>query len=333
MKCVSSFGRLCNVLVLAAVLLFAISELVFAQAKIALDGNTIVPVNSQMPLALGAYSDQDKLNMGSPLWFDDLNVNSQHDPGEPFAATAQGGWLHPTSAQDNSCWLASGVNMLKQANLISDANGLYMDYALNGVPSPSGTLTWDDGGLQGYVIDYWKTQHPAQAANLTMNVLTWTQSLQFSNGLYAWQDVNPRTAVANYLAQGWQVGIGMWPLLDSSGNHYGGHALTIQQILAQSQPPYGTFQVTDSDRDADWSGPGDLNTYSDYNIGPVAYLGHNYYAWFNDFYSGDINYYPAGDVGYIAAIMYVPEPSVCLALAGMAGILLILRRRRMAWKQ
>jgi hypothetical protein len=328
MKCFDRLGRLCMSIILALILVLAFSQLVFAQTKAALDGGGIVAVNTQLPLTLGAYSDVDKLNMGSPLWYDDVNNDLKHDPGEPFAAVAQTGWLRPTQAADNSCWLASGVNMLKQLNLISDANSLYMDYALNGVPSPIGTLTWDDGGLQQYVVEYWETQHPAQAANLRMDVLTWSGSLQFGDGHYAWEDVNPRSTVANYLAQGWQVGIGMWPL-DGSGIHYGGHALTIQEVPAQSPPPLGTFVVTDSDRDHDWSASGDLNTYVDYTYGPTTYLGHNYYAWFNDFYSGDVqNSWPDGDVGYVVALRTVPEPSACMMLAGMTAILLAWRLRR-----
>jgi hypothetical protein len=268
----------------------------------------------------------DKLNLGAPLWYNDVNNNLGHDPGEPFAAVAQSGWLRPTQATDNSCWLASGVNMLKQLNLVSDANALYMNYALNGVPSPGGILTWDDGGLQQYVIQYWATQHPAQAANLQMNVYTCSTALQYPDGHYAWQDVNIRGKVANYLANGWEVGIGMWPLY-GNGIHYGGHALTIQAVPAQSAPPFGAFEVTDSDRDNDWSGPGDLNTYADWTYGPTAYQGHNYYAWFNNFYSGDWNYWPDGDVGYMVAIT-VPEPGAWAMLPCMAAMWFVCRPRR-----
>ena len=125
---------------------------------------TLVPAYNLPPAVLGGpYSDVDKLNLSTLTnWYDDLNANGKHDPGEPFAATSQAGWHRPVQAADNSCWLASGVNMLAQLGLVTDAKGLYMDYALNGVTSPGGMLTWDDGGLQQYVISQWAAQHAAQ---------------------------------------------------------------------------------------------------------------------------------------------------------------------------
>ena len=298
-----------------------------ANADIAIrDSSTLTTVSVQVPLVLG-YSDQDKLNLDTlKNWYDDVNNNSVHDPGEPFAATAQGGWSRPVQAWDNSCWLASGVNMLKQLGKISDANALYMDYALNGVASPSGTLTWDDGGLQEYVVQQWGNQHPAQAVDLQVVVLTKSNTVQFVDGHFAWEDVNIRSAVGTYLASGYEVGIGMWPLYAGSV-HESGHALTMQGVPAQSSPPNGTFSVTDSDRDADWTQSGDLNTYADWTYGPTAYEGHNYYAWFNDFYSGNWSYWPDGDVGYVVAI--IPEPAT-LSLLALGGLMALVRRRRSA---
>jgi hypothetical protein len=116
----------------------------------------------------------------------------------------------------------------------------------------------------------------------------------------------------------------MYPLY-GDGNHYGGHALTVQAVPAQSSPPFGTFSVTDSDRDTDWIQPGDLNTYADWTYGPVASGGHNYYAWFNDFYSGDLNTWPDGDVGYVVAV--IPEPAT-LSLLVLGGLSLLRRKRK-----
>ena len=147
--------------------------------------------------------------------------------------------------------------------------------------------------------------------------------LEFSDGHYAWEDVNPRQAAADYLAQGWQVGIGMWPLY-SNGVHYGGHALTVQEIGPQADWPFGTFTVTDSDRDHDWTSIGDLNTYADYNYGPVDYNGHTYYPWFNDFYSDDLNSWPDGDVGYLVAVIPEPATVTMFVICGFS----MLRRRR-----
>jgi hypothetical protein len=246
-------------------MLLAVGTSAQAQDMAVRDGSALTVTEIQVPPALG-YSDQDKLNLGGTLknWYDDVNNNGLHDAGEPFAAAAQGGWSRPVEAWDNSCWLASGVNLLKQLGKISDAGALYMDYALNGVASPSGTLTWDDGGFQEYVIQQWASQHPAQAGNLQMTVITIHHA--FSDGHYAWEDVNIRGAAATYLASGYQVGFGMYPLY-GDGNHYGGHALTVQAVPAQSSPPFGTFSVTDSDRDTDWIQPGDLNTYADWTSG------------------------------------------------------------------
>jgi len=289
------------------------------------DDTILVPVNIQLPQYLGTYSDVDKLNLATlKNWYNDLNNNNLHDPGEPFAAAAKGGWGNPKVASDNSCWLASGVNMLKQLGKVTDANALYMNYALNGVTSPAGTLTWDDGGLQEYVVQQWATQNPTHAADLQTNIHWRSAIVSYGDGHYAWEDINARSAVANYLAAGWEVGIGMWPL-DSSGHYSSGHALTMQAVPPQSSPPKGTFDVTDSDRDNDWSGPGDLNTYADWTYGPTAYLGHNYYAWFNDFYSGNWAFWPDGDVGYVVAI--TPEPTT-LGLLALGGLALLARRRR-----
>jgi len=138
--------------------------------------------------------------------------------------------------------------------------------------------------------------------------------------MFLWENFDPRTATDNYLQNGWEVGIGMWPLL-SSGGHDDGHALTIQDIAAGM-----TFDCTDSDRDGDWSGPGDVNTYDDaLRSQPGAVPGDIFYGWYNDFYDGNIAVYPAGDVGYICAITPEPTTLVLLAVGGMA---LIKRRKR-----
>ena len=285
----------------------------------------LIPLQSPLSPILGA--DVDKLHGGAGGWgvnyYDDLNNNGSHDPGEPFADSSQAGWTHTRSAADNSCWLASACNMLEQAGVIPDGAALYMDYALNGVVVGGSTLTWDEGGLQEYVINQWKAQNPSQAALLNMDVRWCSNTVGYSDGMSAWEDWDPRAGVDAYLQTGWEVGIGMWPLWYQQ--HGGGHALTIQEILS----PTG-FDCTDSDRDGDWSGPGDLNTYVDATRGPTPFMGHDYYAWYNDFYDGDITVYPVGDVGYVCAIQYVPEP-FSMAFLGSAFLGVVgyrLRKRR-----
>jgi len=288
-----------------------------------LTDNLTVDLNPLPPRTVGAPVDTDKSHGGTGGWnqnyYDDLNTNGSHDPGEPFAEDPQGGWTN-TVGPDNSCWLASACNMLEQVGVIADASVLYNNYALNGVPDGGGgTLTWDEGGLQEHAIQYWMNQNPG--SGLTMNTL-WASGV-FSNGVYAWEDYDPRPGVDNYLNTGWEVGIGMWPLLtDGQGSfwHEDGHALTIQDILVASG-----FDCTDSDRDTDFSGPGDVNTYNDATVGPVPSGGHNYYGWYNDFYDGNITVYPAGDVSYICAV--IPEPAT-MGLLLLGGLLLLRRRRK-----
>ncbi|HOF18034.1 MAG TPA: hypothetical protein PK082_03930 [Phycisphaerae bacterium] len=277
------------------------------------------------PRVLG-YSDVDKSHDGAGGWgtnyYDDLNSNGAHDPGEPFGDSADPSWTNATSGTDNSCWMASGCNMLQQLGVISDAAALYNQYALNGVPTTGGTLTWDEGGLQEDVIQYWMSQNPTVAAGMTVEIHWRSSTVHYTDGMSAWEDWNPRTEVAAYLAAGWQVALGMWPLYFDGTNswHGGGHALTIQTIGAGT-----TFSCTDSDRDADFSDSGDVNTYTDAARGPTAFLGHNYYAWYNDFYDGDIAYYPVGDVGYIIAI--IPEPA-SIAITALGAVLILRPRRR-----
>ena len=267
------------------------------------------------------YVDVDKSHDGTGGWgtnyYDDLNDNGEHDPGEPFADTQNPTWGNTKSASDGSCWFASACNMLQQLGKISDANALYNDYCLNGVSSPSGTLTWDDGGLHEYAIQQWMNDNPAQAANMTM-VTHWRSfTVAYSDGMFAWEDMDPRQTAADLLAAGWEVGIGIWPL-NSDETHSGGHALTMQEIPADG------FSCTDSDRDEDWYSSGDLNSYADDTRGPTSTAEHDYYAWYNDFYDGSIVVYPAGDVGYLCAV--IPEPGTVMLLAG--GMALLLRRRR-----
>lgn len=309
--------------ILAFVAVAALSSMAWADypAVLSPEEAQIISVNRSRPTSLG-WVDVDKLDLVNKInWYDDLNTDGNHDPGEPFAATAQAGWTNPRSGYDLSCWLASACNMLEQVGVVASGQAQYMNYALNGVPLPGGTLTWDEGGFQEYAIQHWQTQNPGNA--VVMNTHWSSTTWMWTDGMFIWENFDPRAETDTYLQTGWEVGIGMWPLYYDgvSGWHDDGHALTMQAIYANM-----TFDCTDSDRDGDFSGPGDLNTYNDATrstAGPNP--GDIFYGWYNDFYDGNIASYPVGDVGYVCAIM-VPEPTTLMLLA-VGGAALIRRRR------
>jgi len=168
-------GKMVGAIVLIAVWTGGQSAWADYSTVLSSDEAQFIAVTTPQPTLLGA-SDVDKLNLATKInWYDDLNSNGSHNSGEPFALTAQAGWSTPTSGYDLSCWLASGANMLEQLGVIADADALYMDYATNGVASPGGPLTWDDGGLQEYVIQQWQTQNPDNSVvmNIHWRSSTW----------------------------------------------------------------------------------------------------------------------------------------------------------------
>jgi hypothetical protein len=272
--------------------------------------------------------DMDKYHEGdggwSQNWFNDKNGNGKHDPREPFGDTADPTWAHPVLAKDNSCWLASAANMLQQLGMIPDASALYGGIALNGVYGYTSWLTWDDSSLQEMVFGNWQETH--EGTSLIYDVHQQSK-VMLANGIYGWEDWNPREEVARYLREGWQVGIGLWRLNTTTRMHGTGHALTFQAIN-----PDMTFDCTDSDRDWDWMGFGDIERYHDAVLDPVVKNGHTYYGWYTDFYTGDMNDEMLGDIGYVCAI--IPEP-LTLALLGSGALALAgrqsgLGRRRAA---
>jgi hypothetical protein len=315
---------------LSACIICALSTIALGSTVILPDNHGTITPRGDGVLALGNLSnwvDLDKGNLGSPLYFDDVNGSGQHDPGEAYAETDPGGWI---SASDNSCWLASGANMLAQAGA-GDAQAIYDHYAFNGLEVAGATYTWDEGGLQEYVINQWMIDNPERVGSLNLEVNSYVGTWTIS-GFFVWE-IDVRQTAIDALDSGAEVGIGMWPLM-SDKSHLGGHALTIQEI-AEVQP---LFTVTDSDRDSDWETVGDLNTYND-----AWYTSIGYYSWYNDFYAnadGSSFYYPAGDFGYLAVLSGnasaelvsepVPEPvSMIFFGTGVIGILGYVSRRKM----
>jgi hypothetical protein len=178
-------------------------------------------------------------------------------------------------------------------------------------------LTWDDGGLQGYAIQQWLNANPG--SGVSMQIHTWSGWLgggwTFPNGAYGWLNWDPRAQTGNYLAAGWEVGFGMWPLFTGGGggSHEPlGHALTVQAINAG---PPTNFDCTDSDRD---SLGADVNNYADLSLSQFVNP-NTYYGWLNDYYATPLGANPMGDVGYICAI--IPEPATLMLLAISTAVL------------
>ncbi len=277
-------------------------------------------------LLLGAPADVDKLHDGTGGWainyFNDVDADGDHDPGEAYGDSSQPGWSNPVAKFDYSCWMASGCNLLEQIGKVPDGQALYEQYARDGV-NVNGTLfTWDEGGRQEFVVQHWMDTHPAEAVDMEVRVHFYDPEIGYTDGMFAWEDWDPRQGTADYLAAGWSVGVGIFVLNytdEEGGSHSGGHALTMQAIDA------ATFDCTDSDFDGDYHNAGDVNTYADATRGPDEYLQHTYHAWYSEYYDGNVETYPVADVGFVVAV--IPEPTT-LAMLALAGTAALVRRRR-----
>lgn len=96
------------------------------------------------------------------LHYNDINLDTCHDPGEPFLAG--GDAVHNAIRPDLSCWLASTSNLLVYSGFANP----YMGWLLNGVPpDPNlsvwglpywacgpGARTFDDGGWQDWGLSF-----------------------------------------------------------------------------------------------------------------------------------------------------------------------------------
>lgn len=127
--------NLIGVCTAALLVVFSVTRVFGDGVSIPTSSLTVVP-DSEVLSPLGNASnwvDTDKSHGGTGGWgsnyYNDLNGDGDHDPGESFSDSDQGGW---TKDYDNSCWLASACNMLEQIGVISSASTLYNNYALNG---------------------------------------------------------------------------------------------------------------------------------------------------------------------------------------------------------
>ncbi|MEZ6098259.1 MAG: hypothetical protein R3E01_04745 [Pirellulaceae bacterium] len=112
--------------------------------------------SAQLHYLPGTWFDQDKPNIAGDHWtentYDDVNNNGEFDPGEPWNGTAASpdpGWIRPQIHQaDNSCWAASGANLLMYVGGPSRYIGWVYDEG-----SYSGK-TWQDSGNADKALEH-----------------------------------------------------------------------------------------------------------------------------------------------------------------------------------
>lgn len=162
-------------------------------------------------------------------WFDDINYNGGHDPGELAAKYPGSVWTNGTQALDRSCWMASASNILRYVG----GPDRYEAWAYEtGVPT---SLTFDDGGQPAWP--------------LTADGYRATEGIAKYPPITPWL-VDPIDWTEHRLQQGLPVGIQVTvPFLVPT------HALTVYAIDTSTH----TLTVADSDQDSDGA---DYKTYN-----------------------------------------------------------------------
>lgn len=243
------------------------------------------------------WSDANKEHSNG-LWtenyYKDANGNGEWDYGEPWSdSQVEPDWV---SANDMSCWMASGANMLSYHGF-GDAQTIYTE--ILGYASYDSRFEWDNGGFQHWAIAEYLAKHNASHKYS----LSW-----YSDGYYStpgdsgWL-ADPFEFAKNELYISETVGIA----LDDPA-----HAITFWGWDGTDA------RFADSDQ-----GEGVLHNRTSISGGGTWLLDYN-----ND------NVFSEG-VRYIAVLSYVSEPSTLgLLLLGVLGISAMARRnaaRRNPW--
>jgi len=196
-----------------------------------------------------------------------------HTPNEPYSAAAGGG-PGMVVTDDNSCWMASGCNMLAYEMVgtgysdnyylclwqggATDATDPCPWGAKNWEPNSGDKYTFDEGGFQDWRIRY---------AGFTPLGPYCTQL--GANGITKVWGVNPVVQCIEWLRADHPVGLGVFwgsefpPRLGLYTPELGGHAFTLWGMTVDSDvnPTGGTLVITDSDDNT--NGPREVHfTYS-----------------------------------------------------------------------
>jgi hypothetical protein len=185
-----------------------------------------------------------------------------HTPGEPYAAVP-GGWPGTVVTFDNSCWMASGCNMLAYEMRGTGYTDNYLqclqfggaseamgdpdpwDPAYDHSPNSGNKYTLDEGGFQDWRIRY---------DGFTPSGPIHTQ-LGANGAITKTWDLNPVAWCIEQLRNDHPVGLGVWwgsefqPRLGYYTPEFGAHAFTLwgARVDDDVYPTSGSLVITDSD--------------------------------------------------------------------------------------